>query len=116
MKPFACGKSLYADTKAHMAGLFAKTPPSIIPKLWPSRLWIRAGGKYVGAAEVARAISFNRKSSSGGLSSGSMLVPLAFQPEVRSPWHEQTQPIAGYFERKLNGIARDEQFGTLRLG
>jgi hypothetical protein len=33
-----------------MAGLFANTPPSIIPKLWLSRFWIRAGGKYIGAA------------------------------------------------------------------
>jgi hypothetical protein len=62
-----------------MAGLFANTPPSIIPKLWPARFWIKAGGKYVGAAEVARAMSLNRKFSLGGSSPGSMLEPFAFQ-------------------------------------
>jgi hypothetical protein len=65
MKFLACGNSFYVETKAHIAGLFANTPPSIIPKLWPARFWIKAGGKYVGAAEVARAISFNLKSSTG---------------------------------------------------
>jgi hypothetical protein len=74
-------KPTIPETRAHMAGLFANTPPSIIPKLWLSRFWIRAGGKYIGAAEVARAMSFNLKSNSGGLSPGSIFEPLAYLGE-----------------------------------
>jgi hypothetical protein len=42
---------------AHIAGLLAKTPPSTAAKDWSRRFWMRAGGKYVGAAEVARNVA-----------------------------------------------------------